>query len=296
MWASVSVLTPDAFRGALMGPEMDERRMWSDQHAAWQALAGQSVLLALPATDASGALLRDAEGRLQTRLTRVALQVATFNLPVNEAGTGRFARVDAVTGSDLTAPANAAALRMLLGELPPATVRLRDWRPGGWVGEALRARGSADPAARQASTELRTLAWQVARLCVTGEHLGRDADPYGLVKRLLVLVHQTGIAAPLLNCKSGKDRTSEAETQARQLALEMAATGRAPGSDARVDEVQARQLWHLHQGGGSREIQAWNTGHAGTKLKHPALAAQYGFAGRPDLRRDYLGMSAHVSS
>ena len=79
-----------------------------------------------------------------------------------------------------------------------------------------------------------------------------------------------------------------------------ATTGVVPAPDAPADapaaELRARQLWHLHQGGGSREIQAWNTGHAGTKLKHPALYAQYGISDRPDLQLDYRGMSAHVGS
>ncbi len=294
--ASISLLTPDIFRGALKGPEMDERRMWNDQHAAWQALAGREVVMDLPAFEDSGRPRVDEAGRPVTRPTTVRVEVAAFNLPVNEAGTGAFARVDAVTGSELTAPANAAAMRLLLGELPTAAGAVKDWMPGGWVGQALRtATGSAETSSPDAGLLL-ALARQVAQIHVTGQHLGRNADPYGLVKRLLVLVHAIGIAAPLVNCKSGKDRTSEAEAQARQLALQLATGGGLPDPQGGFDEVQALQLWHLHQAGGSREIQAWNTGHAGTKLKHPALFAQYGIRDRRDLQQEYRGMSAHVGS
>jgi hypothetical protein len=62
------------------------------------------------------------------------------------------------------------------------------------------------------------------------------------------------------------------------------------------DHVQRVQLWNLLQGGGSREIQHWNTGHAGTKLSQPALLAQYGIGGDKELRRQYQGMSAHVQA
>jgi hypothetical protein len=52
----------------------------------------------------------------------------------------------------------------------------------------------------------------------------------------------------------------------------------------------------VQQGVGSREIQHWNTGFAGTKLKDPALLAQYGADQDKGLRHQYLGMSAHVSA
>jgi hypothetical protein len=62
------------------------------------------------------------------------------------------------------------------------------------------------------------------------------------------------------------------------------------------DDIQRLQLWNLQQGGGSREIQHWSTGFAGTKLKDPALLAQYGADQDKGLRHQYLGMSAHVSA
>ncbi len=136
-------------------------------------------------------------------------------------------------------------------------------------------------------------------------YIGRADDPYVLVKRLLVLAHETGIVAPAVNCKSGKDRTTEAEAQARQFALEIATTGQVPDLDAAGKEVRPRgkgadlrprQLWALHQAGGAREIQAWNTGVAGTKLKQWWLFRQYGVDGKPLLQRELMGLSKQTGS
>lgn len=223
---------------------------------------------------------------------KVKLDIAAFNIPVNKWG------IHPITGEwplmvGDSHQANEVAIAKLLGKLPPNRAALATWQPGGWVGEALRQSGSKDL--------LPALARQVAEICIDPDSgAKRQADPYRLVKRLLVLVHETGLAAPMVNCRSGKDRTSEAETQARQFALEASVRGAtdlpaidlAPGVS---DDIQRLQLWNLQQGGGSREIQHWNTGFAGTKLKDPALLAQYGADRDQNLRHQFLGMSAHVS-
>ncbi len=282
--ASVSMLTPDAVRGALKGPTKDEGLMWQDQQAAWRALAAkESVELDVPQADGSG---------ITMKRMKVKLDIAAFNIPVNKWG------IHPITGEwplmvGDSHQANEVAIAKLLGKLPQNRAALATWQPGGWVGEALRQSGSKDL--------LQALARQVAEICIDPDSgAKRQADPYRLVKRLLVLVHETGLAAPMVNCRSGKDRTSEAETQARQFALEASVRGAtdlpaidlAPGVS---DDIQRLQLWNLQQGGGSREIQHWNTGFAGTKLKDPALLAQYGADRDQNLRHQFLGMSAHVS-
>ena len=288
--ASVSLLTPDAVRGALKGPTKDEGLMWEDQQAAWQALAARDgVELDIP---------RASEAGITMKRMKVKLDVATFNIPVNKWG------AHAVTG-DLSLmvgnshEANGAAIAKLVGPLPLNRRALASWQPAGWVGESLQRVSASEPGQKDL---LRALARQVAEICIDPDAgAKRQADPYRLVKRLLVLVHETGLAAPMVNCRSGKDRTSEAETQARQFALETRVRGAAdlPSIDVAPgvsDEIQRLQLWNFQQGGGSREIQHWNTGFAGTKLKQPALLAQYGADQDPSLRHQYLGMSAHVSA
>ncbi len=296
--ASVSMLTPDAVRGALKGPTKDEGLMWQDQQAAWQTLAASDGFeMDIPVESPSGDTKHGAgiaESQAQTKRVKVKLDIAAFNIPVNKWG------AHPVTGDwslmvGNSHEANDAAIEKLIGPLPVNRAAIRSWSPGGWVGEALRRPGLAQDL-------LRALARQVAEICIEPDAgTKRQADPYRLVKRLLVLVHETGLAAPMVNCRSGKDRTSEAETQARQFALEASVRGAAdlPSIDLAPgvsDDIQRLQLWNLQQGGGSREIQHWNTGFAGTKLKDPALLAQYGADQDKGLRHQYLGMSAHVSA
>lgn len=287
--ASVSLLTPDAVRGALKGPTKDEGLMWHDQQAAWQALAARDgVELDIPQASEVG---------ITMKRMKVKLDVAAFNIPVNKWG------IHPITGEwplmvGDSHEANEAAIVKLLGKLPASRAAIASWQPGGWVGEALRGRGAS---ASDSTELLQALARQVAEICLDPDSgAKRQADPYRLVKRLLVLAHETGLVAPMVNCRSGKDRTSEAETQARQFALEAHMRGAAdlPAIDVAPgvsDEIQRLQLWNLQQGGGSREIQHWNTGFAGTKLKDRPLLAQYGADRDENLRHQFLGMSAHVS-
>jgi hypothetical protein len=289
--ASVSLLTPDAVRGLFKGPAKDERLMWHDQQAAWQALA-QLPYVELDVPQAGGGFVK----------RMVKLEIAAFNIPVNEEGAhARRGQWGLVVGNSHTA--NQEAMAKLLGPLPASgEAALPTWKPGGWVGSALSA---YSPLGKPQKDLLLALAKQVAEISIEDRSAGassaRQADPYRLVKRILVMVHQTGLAAPMVNCRSGKDRTSEAETQARQFALEVSES-RVPhlpsihAPAGTYDHVQRVQLWNLLQGGGSREIQHWNTGHAGTKLSQPALLAQYGIGGDKELRRQYQGMSAHVQA
>jgi hypothetical protein len=289
--ASVSLLTPDAVRGLFKGPAKDERLMWHDQQAAWQALAERPYVELDVPQDGGGFVKR-----------MVKLEIAAFNIPVNAEGAHAIrGSWGLVAGNSHTA--NQEAMAKLLGPLPASgQAALSTWKPGGWVGSALSA---YSPLGKPQKDLLLALAKQVAEISIEDRSAGassaRQADPYRLVKRILVMVHQTGLAAPMVNCRSGKDRTSEAETQARQFALEVSESRVAhlPSIHAPAgtyDHVQRVQLWNLLQGGGSREIQHWNTGHAGTKLSQPALLAQYGIGGDKELRRQYQGMSAHVQA
>lgn len=299
--ASVSLLTPEAVRGKWKGPSKDESLMWEEQQATWEALEAQKeVELEFPVVnEAQGdAHARGAVGgTVETCRVKVKLEIATFNVPVNTGGAHAImGDLSMVVGDSHFA--NEVALVKLIGKMPINRASLENWNPGGWVGEAVdRLQGSADADRKK---DLLALARQIADICLDpNESRKRQADPYRLVKRLLVLVHQTGLAAPMVNCRSGKDRTSEAETQARQFALEMRAgePGKLPSIDVPPgvrDETQRLQLWNLHAGGGSREIQAWNTGFAGTKLKQAALEKQYGTDGDKGMRQQYQGGSKHV--
>jgi hypothetical protein len=297
--ASVALLTPDALRhdSVVAKYSSDERQMWLDQRDAWQALEGE-LQLQVPLLDSGGQIGRDESGQIQTSPLKVKLEVAAFDLPVNKGG---VSSLSLASGRTLTEPSNRQALEKLLGHLP-AQDGLTGYVPAvkSWVGQALQALSQESPKRQQ----ILELSRQVASLVSQGRHLSRADDPYILVRRLLVLADLTGIVAPAVNCRSGKDRTTEAEAQARQLAFEIASTGRVPALDGAAVErhddagrqLREQQLWSLHNGGGAREIQAWSTTVAGTKLDMPALTAQYGIGDDPALKREYIGLSKSTAT
>jgi hypothetical protein len=296
---SVALLTPDALRHdtRLAKYTSDERQMWLDQRDAWKALELDSQIeMQVPSVDREGRVLRNSQGRIQTSLCRVKVEVAAFDLPVNKGGVGPGSSLDAVSGRDLIAPDNQAALRKLLGPLP-GLGSLHSWapEPPSWIGTALRGLSATDPKREP----ILDLSRQVARLVVEGRHLSRADDPYILVRRLLVLCHLTGIVAPAVNCRSGKDRTTEAETQARRLAFEIATTGKVPSLDKdcveshspEIEPQRQKLLSDLSLGGGSHDVQDEAAGVSGIKLTQDALRQQHGTAGDPELQREYNGKS-----
>jgi hypothetical protein len=104
-----------------------------------------------------------------------------------------------------------------------------------------------------------------------------------------------GPTATLINCKSGKDRTSAAETQARQMVIEIATTGVVPPLDAPVTDTRSRQLGAIHASGGSTQVQARNTGLGGTKLGGEPLFNRFGVIGK-DARSTFNGLSKYTHS
>lgn len=298
---SVSLLTPDWFRS--VDPRADthtsnERRMWRDQVAAFEALSAGPREWHLPQIRVHD-LARDAGGLLKTAPVRMRVRVLAMNFPVNDWGTGRASLV--LGGSDATRAANLDALTQLLGEdfrQAETSFKRRlnpcggDWALGGIVaaaGEGLD-RDSRDRRVRD------ELARQVGDLYLTGDYRTADKDPYKMAARVVVLAHLSGLPV-LMNCKSGKDRTTEAEAHARLLRVQIESSDRVPAYNQPADELQMTQLWDLHSSGGSREIQWWNTNMAGTKLKHKELhAARYGISGQDEHRAHYLGLSGRTKS
>lgn len=298
---SVSALTPDRFR---KGATSDERRMWADQYAAWQAVRGEQTIQ-VPVLDADGNVQRDEQGRAMTQAVRVKLEVAAFNFAVNEFATRSVSTLDAVSGCEFAKPANDEAMEMLLGKDFRAKAGSSDWLPGGWLGESLQlAEDPADWTRHQQS--IVELAKQVATMYTLDNYVGAGKDPYAMVSRLLVLGQEA--SRPLLNCKSGKDRTTEGETQGRALAFDVAQAGVLPSDAAALPKPHQRhpdgaareRLWTLHQAGGGRVVQERATGYSGTKLKHPTVFQQYGFndKGMDKLacQMAYMGASHMVSS
>ncbi len=306
---SVSLMTPDWFRATFYSYEDDERTMWQDQARAWADLESLGGLaLPMPRVDAEGLPLRDSNGCLLTVAPSgpdggpaptlpIRFQVAALNTPVNAWGT-RGRRAGAISGAHAAADdINRHAITRLIGNTPEAWAscppgQIPKGTGGSWLSNHLRSTTVSDKEKRI----LRTLAAQIGALYASKAHLSAGNDPYKLATRLIVLANRLGgtaAASPiatLVNCKSGKDRTSVAETEARQMALEIDVTGEVPPVGAEVTELLTRQLGAIHESGGSRPLQAWNTGMAGTKLEGEALYRRFGLFTK-DRIRSFLGLS-----
>ncbi len=303
---SVSLMTPDFWRtlGSYKG---NERSMWHDQRQAWDDLeALKGIDMPMPSLDEAGNLRRDAQGRLlmarvdgedsPVRQMQVKFEVSALNVPVNEEGTGGKG-MEFVLGAHAETDAdNRRAMQRLLGATPEAwaVCGLGQAPAGvtGWLGGRL----ASDGVTEREKTILRTLAAQIGTLYASDAQQSAGNDPYKLATRLIVLASRLGgPTATLINCKSGKDRTSAAETQARQMVIEIATTGVVPPLDAPVTDTRSRQLGAIHASGGSTQVQARNTGLGGTKLKGEPLFNRFGLTDK-DARSTFLGLSKHTHS
>lgn len=293
--ASISLMTPDHWRRIKGSVSDNEHAMWTDQRRAWAQLAQAPCDMPLPFLR-DGQVRRDAQGRLviatDTRgeplRVKVRLEPLAMNVPVNKQATERWS----AGGFAVSDASNRQALTTLLGEnwalLPPQSLDAGDLH--GWVGEALR--GEHHPQRRAA---LVALSQDVIRIYREGAHRSAGTDPYKLAKRLIVLCNLLPGTATLINCKSGKDRTSEAEAQARHLAMEIALRGgQPPAYTEPITPLRQAQLGVLHESGGAREIQHWNTNIAGTKSAYAAVLNQYGK--KSDVKAVYKGAAALIHS
>lgn len=307
--ASVSLMTPDSPRSWLFTkPQNDELAMWHDQRQAWKDLAAMDQAMPMPKLDGKGQLIRDEEGRLvmdasegdgaPVRKMQVKFTVAALNVPVNEFGTAGKLAAGVLRSHANAAADNRAALNNLLGRNLPAWAA---WKltepltfPLGTPG-ALRDRLENAAVSHQEKVILCTLAAQIAAIYTTGAQMSAGNDPYKLATRLIVLASRLERTATLVNCKSGKDRTSAAETEARQMALVIAQTGKVPPLGAPVTTILRTQLSAIHEAGGSRQVQTWNTGMGGTKLKGASLFDRMGVRGK-DQRISFQGLSKYTAS
>ena len=249
--SSVSLLTPDRWRGAIAGLEgrKSERAMWKLQQATLRELSRsdkQPVELTLP----------------DGRNIRVKLKSLAFNFGINS-GAVRF--------SSWQTPKN-TFLKILfylvgIGFLRSFVETLLGWKksdnqPGI---DSLREK-AAEYALGDHSPEdkakVQALMDQINEIWKSESYKRAGNDPAKLPARVVALSYLLGFKTAF-NCKSGKDRTGIIDIEAKFLLTELNQPGGTlPAPDGLLTPGQQKRYMELVRSSGNYEIQACNTGGA----------------------------------
>ena len=111
---------------------------------------------------------------------------------------------------------NQEGLEKLMGGVEPGD------EIGGWAQDFLNG-----PASSKDKMIVRQLIEQIRDLYVTEDYKREGIDAYKMVARILLLSYNLGLITHF-NCKSGKDRTGEADAAAKRLAAQVEALGYVP--------------------------------------------------------------------
>ncbi|HEX4843018.1 MAG TPA: inositol phosphate phosphatase SopB [Limnobacter sp.] len=246
-----------------------EERMATQQQAAYNRVHGQTITLSL--LDASG----------QERQVQVKPKIFGFNTPVNAWALGPMGQL---LGIWKKADAqNKAALEDLIGCTTPGSP------VGGELGRLLP--GVSNPA--KAAT-ICALVEQIRAIYSDSLHQSIGNEPYKLPVRLLALANECGLT-PAFNCKSGKDRTGQLNVEIRDFYADLQAHQGAPRAvNAPREDLARKNYQTLFLEGGDREIQALNTGVAGSKSQLPYYDKLMGV--KPGSVNNIKGISAWVGT
>ncbi len=142
----------------------------------------------------------------------VSVDICHFNDPVNI-----FSKIGYL-GIKQADKINKKALVTLIGSLKPD----KDTHAiSGWAGEKIKALAKLNtPESKKNIFIITTLAEEIRNIINQNTYHGNTEDLFGLSRRVIFLSHLVG-AVPLFNCKSGKDRTSMADTEVKLLAAHL---------------------------------------------------------------------------
>lgn len=192
----------------------------------------------------------------------------TFNTPVNSLSFGQTGKLLGI--NQRADEMNSNALKTLIGSTKPgesiegvAGMHLKRLQ------NALRASHDMEQwkNTKIAISALQNMVEQVREIWSKRLHHDIGNEPYKLPVRLLAIANACG-SVPAFNCKSGKDRTGQLNVEIRDFYAHMTMYG---GEIRRINDKRtgAAKLNYqtLFEGSGDREIQALNTGVAGSKAQ-----------------------------
>ena len=226
--STTSLLTPDRTRHHTHYHD-DELKMQREQ---LEALNNVQMRLAagepLPFTDSNNNMHQ----------VQVDLQLAVTNFGVNNmALKGVYRHAAGAWG--VADEINKKGLQTLMGPLQPGEP------VQGWVGEYL-----AGPAPANDKAIVRQLVEQIRDLYETGEYKSEGEDAYKMAERVIFLSYKIGVI-PHYSCKSGKDRTGEADVAVKRLAITTEALGYVPSPRQPINQEERvlSQVMLLESGG-----------------------------------------------
>ncbi|WP_153301677.1 inositol phosphate phosphatase SopB [Endozoicomonas arenosclerae] len=132
---------------------------------------------------------------------------------------------------------------------------------GGWVGDYL-----AGSASEESKNIVRMLVEQVRDLHASGDYRSEGEDAYKMIERLQLLAFKIG-AVGHINCKSGKDRTGEADASIKRFAAEVEARGYVPDPRKPISREDRNLSQAFQFGSGNIEWQQMNINRPGFKTQ-----------------------------
>ncbi len=281
---SISLMTPDYLR-RLGKPAGDEQTMLKTQRDALESLANQGKPITVAIRNQHG-ILQEARMRVRPRILSFGVNAGALRsykkLPGNREplfrrlmGWGFSAKMndpvlsdllgkrgDILLGGEVAREIGASRRRLNqmaseLAGLSPSSANHGKRRA------ALLARMEGETARME---RLHQLGQQTKQMWRDASYLEEGQDPYDMVARLSALAFLLG-QKPVVNCKSGKDRTGALDSAVKDLlaGAELHGSVHQPGIPPDSESRRRRAAFNLRAG--SMEMQRYNTGLPGYKTE-----------------------------